>query len=458
MQTIRRRLSILFFTCSIAAILLITLFVNLTINNKFNQYMIDIQNKRYERIVSYFEEVYKKQGKWTEYSGQELMHEAYMGNYCLTLMDSNKKTIWGMDPNEIKNNLHLDTMITKDNGVYNARTFEIKSDGKIVGYVEIGQYSSVLLSEEDVNFKASINKSIIASGILTLVIIVTISLYFSKQFSIPIKEVANMSVSLSKGNFNAKSSTESNIEELENLRKSVNILAKKLKHQDNLRKRLVSDISHEIRTPLNVLQNNLEAMIDGVFPVTADRLNYLNQEVVRFGRLLNNLNVLKEFESESIKLNFESVFLDEIIDDISKEFYVSAENKKVKLTYKAEPNEKYLITGDKDKLKQVFINLLSNAIKFTGENGTVYVNLSSTDKKFIVEIKDNGIGIKEEDLPFIFERLYRGDKSRHQIEGSGIGLTIVKNILQLHYATIDVKSEEGKGSIFIISFDKEINN
>ncbi|KLE14389.1 ATP-binding protein [Clostridium sp. C8] len=458
MQTIRRRLSILFFTCSIAAILLITLFVNITISNKFNQYMIDTQNKRYERIVVYFEEVYKRQGKWTEDSGVELMHEAYMGNYCLTLMDNNKKTIWGMDHNEIKNNLHLNTMIKKDIGIYNAKTFEIKSDGKIVGYVEIGQYSSVLLSEEDINFKVSINKSIIASGVLTLVIIVTISLYFSKQFSIPIKEVSSMSVNLSKGNFNAKSSTKSNIEELEDLRKSVNILAEKLKYQDSLRKRLVSDISHEIRTPLNVLQNNLEAMLDGVFPVTQERLNYLNEEVIRFGRLLNNLNVLKEFESESIKLNFESVFLDEIIDDISKEFYVSAKNKKVKLTYKAEPNEKYLITGDKDKLKQVFINLLSNAIKFTGENGTVYVNLSSTDKKFIVEIKDSGIGIKEEDLPFIFERLYRGDKSRQQIEGSGIGLTIVKNILQLHYATIDVKSEEGKGSIFIISFDKEINN
>lgn len=420
--------------------------------------MIDTQNKRYQRIVAYFEEVYKRQGKWTEDSGVELMHEAYMGNYCLTLMDNNRKTIWGMDPNEIKNNLHLNTMIKKDTGVYNAKTFEIKSEGKVVGYVEIGQYSSVLLSEEDINFKASINKSIIASGVLTLIIIITISLYFSKQFSIPIKEVSNMSVNLSKGNFNAKYSTESNIEELEDLRRSVNILAEKLKYQDNLRKRLVSDISHEIRTPLNVLQNNLEAMIDGVFPVTQERLNYLNEEVIRFGRLLNNLNVLKEFESESIKLNFESVFLDEIIDDISKEFYVSAENKKVKLTYKAEPNEKYLITGDKDKLKQVFINLLSNAIKFTGENGTVYVNLSSTDKRFIVEIKDSGIGIKEEDLPFIFERLYRGDKSRHQIEGSGIGLTIVKNILQLHYATIDVKSEEDKGSTFIISFDKEINN
>jgi signal transduction histidine kinase len=458
LQTIRRRLSILLFTCSIAGILLIALFVNITISNKFNQYMIDIQNKRYERIVSYFEEIYKRQGKWTEDSGVELMHEAYMSNYCLTLMDSNKKTVWGMDPLEIKNNPHLNTMITQDKGVYNARTFEIKSGGNIVGYVEIGQYSSVLLSEEDINFKSSINKSIIASGILTLVIIVTISLYFSKQFSAPIKEVSNMSVNLSKGNFDAKSITESNIEELEDLRKSVNVLAQKLKHQDNLRRRLVSDISHEIRTPLNVLQNNLEAMIDGVFPVTDERLNYLNEEVIRFGRLLNNLNVLKEFEAESIKLNFEPVLLDEFIEDITKEFSSFAENKKIKLTYEVQPNMKYPITGDRDKLKQVFINLLSNAVKFTDENGKVSVKLYTIGSKVKVEIKDNGIGIKEEDLPFIFERLYRGDKSRHKIEGSGIGLTIVKNILQLHSAAIDVKSEEGQGTEFVITFNKDINN
>lgn len=420
--------------------------------------MVDTQNKRYQRIVSYFEEVYRNQGKWTENSGVELMHEAYMGNYCLTLMDSNKKVIWGMDPDEIKNNLHLDVMITKDKGVYNARTFEVKSDGKIVGYVEIGQYSSVLLTEEDINFKSSINKSIIASGMLTLVIIITISLYFSKQFSAPIKEVSNMSVNLSKGNFDAKSITESNIEELEDLRKSVNVLAKKLKNQDNLRRRLVSDISHEIRTPLNVLQNNLEAMIDGVFPVTEERLNYLNEEVVRFGRLLNNLNVLKEFEAESIKLNFEPMLLNELIEDITKEFLAYAENKKIKLTYNVDSNAKYLITGDKDKLKQVFINLLSNAVKFSEENGKVSVKLYSSGNKIKVEIKDNGIGIKEEDLPFIFERLYRGDKSRHKIEGSGIGLTIVKNILQLHSAAIDVKSEEGQGAIFIVAFDRDVNN
>jgi signal transduction histidine kinase len=199
-------------------------------------------------------------------------------------------------------------------------------------------------------------------------------------------------------------------------------------------------------------------MIDGVFPVTEDRLNYLNEEVVRFGRLLNNLNVLKEFESESIKLNFETVPLDELLADISKDFQIAAEKKDIQLTYTVDFNDKYFIKGDKDKLKQVFINLLSNAVKFTENYGKIEVNLYSSIKNIVVEVKDDGMGIKKEDLPFIFERLYRGDKSRHQIEGSGIGLTIVKNILQLHYAKIEVDSEEGKGTVFRVIFDKNTSN
>jgi len=456
-QTIRKRLSFLFIICSITAIFIITLFVNRTINNKFKEYMVDTQNKRYDRIVSYFEEIYKRDNGWTESSGTELIHEAYMNNYCLTLLDSNKKLLWAMDPTNIKSDEHLDSMMVKDNGVYTSKQFEVQVDGIIVGYVDIGQYSPVLLSEEDINFEASINKSIIASGILTLLIVVLISLYFSKQFSAPIKEVANMSVSLSKGNFDEKSSTKSNIEELENLRGSINILAEKLKYQDMLRKRLVSDISHEIRTPLNILQNNLEAMIDGIFPVTTERLNYLNEEVERFGKLLNNLNALKDFEEESIKLNFEQLTLDTLLRDVCKDFYTLAESKKVKLHCEIKSGEVFNITGDKDKLKQVFINLISNAIKFNKTGGDVFVRLFKDKNKVIVEIKDNGLGIKKEDLDFIFERLYRGDKSRHEIDGSGIGLTIVKNILELHSASIDVKSKEGEGATFTVSFKGQID-
>ncbi|MBL4938364.1 HAMP domain-containing histidine kinase [Clostridium sp. YIM B02515] len=454
MQTIRKRLSILFVICSISAIFIITLFVNLTINNKFDLYMKDIQDKRYERIVSYFQEVYKRDGKWIETSGAELMHEAYMGNYCLSLLDSDKKVIWGMDPNDIRNSLHFKTMITNDKGVYSTKTFEIVTDNKVVGYVNIGQYSSVLMSEEDVNFKTSINKSIIASGLTTLIIVIAISLYFSKQFSMPIKEVANMYSKLSKGDFDTKLKTRSNIEELESLRRNVNILAGKLKQQDMLRKRLVADISHEIRTPLNILQNNLEAMIDGIFPVTTERLNGLNEEVIRFSRLLDNLNVLKQFEAESEKLNFEKIALDDLIKGVCSDFYMEAENKKIDLICDLQNNKHYYITGDKDKLKQVFINLISNAIKFTGEGGKVTVAIYEKENRVMAEIIDNGIGIEERDLPFIYERLYRGDISRHKTEGSGIGLTIVRNIINLHSAGIEVQSSLGEGTKVIVTFQK----
>jgi signal transduction histidine kinase len=441
----------MFVSCSIVAILLLTLFVNLTVINKFNDYMENIQDRRYERIISYFQKEYKRDGKWKEDTGIELMHEAYMGNYCLTVRDTDQKVVWGMDPADLKNRDHLKSMFVHDSGVYSTTTFDIIVDGKVVGFVDIGQTSSVLLSEEDVNFKTSINKSIIASGVVTLFITILLSLYFSKQFSNPIKEVANMSVNLSKGNFDTKSSMASKIDELENLRVSINILAEKLKQQDSLRKTLISDISHEIRTPLNVLQNNLEAMIDGVNPVTQERLINLNEEVIRFGRLVNNLNVLKEFETESIKLHYENVLLDELITDIYQDFSHVTENKTIELSI--EPNKNYQISGDKDKLKQVFINLLSNSLKFTDQHGQIHIKLSRKQDNILIEVTDNGCGIKKTDLPFIFERLYRGDKSRSQIEGTGIGLTIVNNILKLHHARIDVVSKEGKGTSVKILFD-----
>ena len=456
MQSIRKRLSISFLISSISAIILIMIFVNININSKFNKYMQDIQNKRDERIVSYFEEAYKRDKEWNNNSAVGIVHEAYMSNYCLTLRDADGNVVWGMDPLNIKDTNHFNNMNTEDKGVYLTKNFNIAIDGKIVGNIEVGQYSSVLMTEEDLEFKASINRSILLSGIGTLLIIIIISLFISKQLSIPIKKIASISKRLSRGDFKAKSNAKSNIEEIEELRESINILGEKLKNQDMLRKRLISDISHEIRTPLNVLQNNLEAMIDGIFPVTDQRLSSLNDEVIRFGRLLNNLDVLKEFEDESISLELEEVHLDEIIIDIVDDFHLEAQNKAIKLEYSIEKDKKYIINGDKDKLRQVFINLISNAIKFTDNYGKVEINLYSENNKVIVKVIDTGIGIKEEDLPFIFERLYRGDKSRQRIEGNGIGLTIVKKILNLHYANIEVKSKEDIGTTVKVVFNNII--
>jgi two-component system sensor histidine kinase BaeS len=453
MQSIRRRLSIILVFTAILALLLSMLFVNITISRTFDKYLVETQNKRNIRIVKYLEEVYKKNGKWNENSGIEIMHEAYMSNYCLTLIEENKKIIWGMDPNDIIRNPNVHMHIKKE-GVYTTNTFEIRSNNKIVGYVEIGQYAPVLLSEEDVNFKISINESIILSVVLSILITILISIFISKQFSTPLSQISKISVYLSNGNYGERSHNKSNILELEDLRNSINTLGEKLQHQDVLRKRLISDISHEIRTPLNILQNNFEAMIDGIFPVDNERLTYLNEEVIRFGKLLDNLNTLKEVEAEEIAITMEKIDLKDIVSSVVNDFEVISENKNLNISLECSTSKPCNILGDSDKIKQVIINLLSNAVKFTQEEGEINITLKETDEKVILKIKDTGIGINKEDLPYIFERLYRGDKSRHEIEGTGIGLTIVKNILTLHKASIDVKSKAEKGCIVTVYFNR----
>lgn len=453
-QSIRGRLSFIIIFCAVATVLLSALIVNKTITDTFNRYMENIQTQRNERLVEYFQQVYKSDGGWNKSSGEEMMHEAYMSNYCLTLLDENKKIVWEMNHEDIREKNHMTVNGMEETGVYTTNTFDINVNDKTVGYIEVGQYSPVLLSQEDINFKAQINKSIVFSGVLTLIVVALISLIISKQFSEPIKEVSKTSVSLSKGNYNSRSNIKSNIEEIRNLTESINDLGEKLNSQDVLRKRLISDISHEIRTPLNVLQNNLEAMIDGIIPVTTDKLNSLNDEVIRFGKLLNNLNSLKQIESDEIVLKLGRVNIGELISNVISDFNIAADEKNIKLIINKEEGKNFIVVGDYDKLKQVFINLISNAIKFNNINGTVWVDISSDINSVIIKIKDNGIGIKKEDLPYVFERMYRGDKSRHKIEGSGIGLTLVKKILTLHSGTIDVESKEDKETVFTVCINK----
>lgn len=449
MHTIRRRLAVILISCTLLSLLFSAFFVNLAINSTFNKYISDNQQKRDARIVNYFEEVYKRDRNWTEDSGKEIQHEGYMSNYCLTLLDKDNNVIWAMDPNEIKNMNEVNA-----GSEYRTTTFDIHYLDQTVGYVIIGQYDPVLLSEQDINFKMSINQNIAISVVVAIALASLISLYFSRQFSNPIKAVSETSVDLTKGNYITKADTKSNVLEINNLIRSINILGDKLQYQDDLRKRLVSDISHEIRTPLNIFQNNLEAMIDGVYSVTTDRLINLNEEVIRFGKLLNNLELLKELEEQSVEYHMDKVDLEELIKKIYDTFSMHANRKNITLEIKIKPKLNYVIFGDNDKLHQVFFNILSNAVKFTEEGGTISIQLCGDKNQIIVVVKDTGMGISKKDLPFIFERLYRGDKSRNQIEGSGIGLTISKKILIHHSAVIDVDSEEGVGTDVTVRFTR----
>lgn len=456
MSTIRSKIATAIIVSSLLALIITYLIINFTISKQYDVYLSKNQKIRDESVVQVFKDDYIKNNKvWTPDAGTSLIKKALASGYSLKLEDKSGNLIWEVDEETI-----IDELNARNNkkAIISSQQFDIKRyvinvDSQIVGYVTIGQYTPLILSKEDETFIFNLTISILVSAVLGIIIILIISLYLSKQLSEPIKSISSTSYMLSMGNLKVRENLDTDILEIEKLRQSINLLGEKLDKQDILRKRLISDISHELRNPLNVLQTNLEAMIDGVIPLTPSKLSSLNNEVIRFGKLIGNLNVLREFESEKLETEFKEVNLKALCQDIFNNFHGTAQDKDLIMTYEYYKRENYIVFGDYHSLYQVVINLLHNAFKFTPPKGRVRISLRK-DKIFTyLSIQDTGSGIPEEDVANIFERFYRVDKSREQVEGSGIGLTIVKNILDRHNATISVESKENVGTTFIIRFN-----
>lgn len=449
MMSLRQKLSLLFFSCAGITALLSIVFVNQTIHYQLDQYLKENQIKRNERIVTYFEDLYQKNKGFTEDSGIELLHEAYMNQYCLVLMDVNKNVIWGMNPTEL-------SRMENGNGIYQAKIYELIVDDQLVGYLEIGQHGSLLLSQMDLDFKSSINQSIILSIGFTLIILIGLSLLFSNPLSKQMKQVAQMSRELSQGKFDTRLKNKPNIEEIETIQEGMNCLAIQLQTQEVLRKQLVSDVSHELRTPLNILQTNLEAMVDGIIPLTEERLQSLNQEVIRFGRLLTNLEVLKQVDTTQMPVHLQPLSLSTFLLKMKSDLEALCFSNGILFEMILTKNVDDEILGDEHLLKQVVLNLMSNACKFTPLEGKIQIQVTTDINQVFLRVIDNGQGIDEADLPYVFERFYRGDPSRSQTEGSGIGLSIVAEIIKLHDADITITSHLNQGTVVQICFKKSV--
>ena len=452
MMSYRRKLSLLLFSCAAITTLLMMFFVNQTIHYQVDQYMQDNQEKRNERLVTYFEDLYQKNQEFNAESGIELVHEAYMNQYCLILMDADKNIIWGMSPESLRSNRN-EAMSGMD-GVYTAELFELEVAGEIIGYLEIGQHGSLLLSQADLAFKESIKRSMTISSLVTFTILIGLSLIFSKPLSKQMSEIAKMSRQLEKGQFDYRMKTRPNVQEMQVIEQGMNSLATQLQTQQTMRKQLVSDVSHELRTPLNILQTNLEGMLDGVIPVTDERLQYLDQEVIRFGKLISNLDLLKQFDTTHLMLNAKPLSMSHLVGQMTRDFEALCVAKNIDFCFKKQVDEGDIILGDEDQLKQVVLNLMSNALKFTSSGGEINLKILANSKQVILEVIDNGIGIEEADLSYVFERFYRADRSRNQTEGSGIGLSIVSEIMRLHGAKVELTSHLGQGTTARLVFMK----
>jgi two-component system sensor histidine kinase ResE len=220
---------------------------------------------------------------------------------------------------------------------------------------------------------------------------------------------------------------------------------------DKMRTDFVANVSHELRTPLVTLQGYSEAIIDGMTEsddATKEFASIIYDESLRLARLVNDLLDLARIESGKETMQFTTFDLGEFLPRVMRKFNQMANEKGITLSTEA---PRHAIEADGDRLEQVFTNLIGNAIAHT-ESGSIRLEASEEEAGFVIRLSDTGSGIPKEDLPFVFERFYKADKARTSggKTGTGIGLAIVKNVIDAHQGTVDVSSTHGEGTTFTI--------
>ena len=232
-----------------------------------------------------------------------------------------------------------------------------------------------------------------------------------------------------------------------------------LKIREEYRKEFIGNVSHELKTPLFTVQGYISTLIDGVVNDEVLRDKYLaraEKGVERLIYIIKDLDMITKLEAGDLSLDIELFDIVKIVQNVFELLEMKAAKKKITLTFDIDYNKPVMVNGDKERIQQVLSNLIVNSIKYGNTKGTTEVSIENLIKnKVIVRITDNGEGIEKENIPRLFERFYRVDKSGSRKEGgSGLGLAIVKHIIEAHNERIYIESEPGIGSEFSFTLEK----
>ncbi|MBU1147315.1 MAG: cell wall metabolism sensor histidine kinase WalK [Candidatus Omnitrophica bacterium] len=331
-------------------------------------------------------------------------------------------------------------------------------DDNLFGIVRLALPLSEIQSELRVIYRV-----VLLGGIISILIAFVIGYFISRGITRPITQMTDIAESISRGDFSKKASVKSK-NELGILARSLNKMADELQSQleslkklNTVRTDFVANVSHELKTPLTSIKGFIETLEDGALDDKENAQKFIGiikKHTERISSIIDDLLSLSELELGKDRLNRQSFDLKKLVDEILLGFghALSAKRHSIETSYNGKD---FNITADREKTEEVFVNLIDNAIKYTNSNGKILVNLSENEDDFLIEIKDNGIGIPKEHLDRIFERFYRVDKARsRQLGGTGLGLAIVKHIILLNNGAIDIDSELNKGTRISFSLPK----
>lgn len=298
------------------------------------------------------------------------------------------------------------------------------------------------------HFERAVLGSILWTSLGVFLLVCLLSYVVARKLSRPLVDMRKAAEEMTKGDLKIRVHTKGN-DELQELAHSLNRLASQLEEQELARVNMTSDIAHELRTPLTTLKSHIEAMVDGVFEITTERLHSFREEIERLISLVEDLEQLTAYEAPDFSLTKEREDIGKVIQQSIDTIKESFNRKGVELYFK---ECSCYLPFDRNRLIQVFLNVLTNALKFTPKGGTVTVETQIGKEDIQIIIKDTGIGMGTDEANRVFERFYRTEKSRNRrYGGSGIGLTIAKQLIDAHQGNIWIESMPGKGSCVYIA-------
>ncbi|MBI5295618.1 MAG: HAMP domain-containing protein [Chloroflexi bacterium] len=302
---------------------------------------------------------------------------------------------------------------------------------------------------------------LIACGAPFVFVVVAVIIIFNlyNRFGRPLEKMFNAIDAVAEGDLSVRV-PENTSGMFSDLNKRFNNMIAELERAEQQRRNLTADIAHELRTPLHIIQGNLEGVLDGVYQPTSEHINNTLSETRLLTRLVNDLQILSLAETGQLPLHPTRFLLADLLHDLAASFSSEAATLGIELkTSLTDPRQE--IMADYDRLQQVLSNLVSNALRHTPAGGKVAIETepaSSAEKSTRIVVWDSGQGIAPADLPFIFDRFWRGDKSRRDRTHSGLGLAIAKQIIHAHGGKIEAKSVAGSGSSFMIELPKQLQS
>jgi Signal transduction histidine kinase len=460
-MSLRSKLSMAFMLFALVLFVLIIVFANFIMEKQFEAYTVSKLEKTIRDTVGLIESRFESPENWNASAIEDIGVGALSGGLMLRVTSAGGAGIW--DAWEHNNGfctemlqhmaMNMQSYDSGFKGAYQEEAYPIMINGQPAGRVDVGYYGPYFYSDTDIQFLKGLNEFLLIAAGISLLVCLLLGAFMAKRLTQPIASVIDTAGRIAKGDLGSRITERSTTREIAELTGSVNSMAQELSDQELLRKRLTADVAHELRTPLATLQSHMEAMIDGVWEPEPKRLVSCHEEILRLSKLVGELQTLSRYDCENLELHKERFEISGLLARILLNFENEFKSRGVALEL---AGGEVWAEADRDKVSQVLVNLISNALKYTPEGGKVRIEAAETPDEATISVSDTGIGIPESDLPYIFERFYRSDKSRSRATGgSGIGLTIARSIIGAHGGEISVDSSPGEGSTFTISLPKQ---